>query len=257
MSKGYEAPVEVQELEKQINEFTYRYGLDVKDVFQDLLLYIINGFSIPGSPKLSNWRYTKKQTEAFYRMYVAWIGIMNKQISRKGYYDAWGDLFMALTSQHGKQQKGQFFTPEEVVELCQKMVMPESDEPKSVHDPAAGSGRMLIASGIKNPRSYIVGWDIDYTCCLMCVSNFLINGCVGEVVCINSLTMDNFRGAWLVNESLYRTGLPTIRWMNQEEYNHFKQANLPPYLFFLNQEHYDDYFKMREFLAQLNNLFKQ
>ncbi len=256
MAKGYEAPVEVRELEKKINEFTYRYGLDIRDVFQDLLRYIINGFSIPGSPSLSNWRYTKKQTEEFYYMYVAWIGIMNKQITKKGYYDAWGDLFMALTSRHGQQQKGQFFTPEEVVALCQNMIIPESNEVKSVHDPAAGSGRMLIASRMKNPRSYLVGWDIDYTCCLMCVSNFLINGCVGEVVCINSLTMNNFRGAWLINEGLHRTGLPTIRWMDQEEYNHFKQAHLPPYLFFLDQEHYVEYFKMREFLTQVNSLFK-
>lgn len=91
----------------------------------------------------------------------------------------------------------------------------------------------------------------------MCVCNFLINGCVGEVVCIDSLRMDNFRGAWIVNEALCRTGLPTVRKLDQKEYNLFKQSDIPPYVFFINQEGYDDYFRTRETWAKVMSLFHE
>lgn len=259
MGKQYEAPDEVRELEKLINDFTYRHGLDVRNVFRDLLRYIIHGFSLPDTPPLQDWRYTKEQNKAFYDMYAAWIQIMHKQITRHGYYDALGDLYMALTSKRGQQRSGQFFTPTNVAKLCQQIVTGKNENKgiRSVYDSAAGSGHMLIATKAANPRSYLVAWDIDYTCCLMCVCNFLMNSCVGEVVCIDTLRMDNFRRAWLVNEAYYRTELPSVRWLNEAEYLRFKQADLPPYLFFCSREQYDDYFKMRETMARIFGIIEQ
>ncbi len=260
MSKGYNAPEEVRELEKQINDFTYRNGLDVKTVFQDLLRYIVHGFSLPDTPPLSDWRYNKEQTKVFYDMFATWIQIMSQQIERHGWYDAFGDLFMALTSQSGQQQKGQFFTPMHITDLMSKITMGKQESDAkilSVCDPTAGSGRTLLAAKADRPQSYLVAWDIDYTCCLMCVCNFLINGCVGEVVCIDSLRMNNFRGAWIVNEALCRTGLPTVRKLDEKEYNLFKQSDIPPYVFFINQEGYDDYFRMRETWAKVMSLFQE
>ena len=260
MAKGHEAPHEVRELEKLINDFTYRNCLDVKIVFHDLLRYIVHGFSFPDTPPLADWRYNKEQTKVFYDMYATWARIMAQQVERHGWYDAFGDLFMALTSQRGQQQKGQFFTPTHVTELMSKIAMGKQESSSkilSVYDPTAGSGRTLLAAKAERPQSYLVAWDIDYTCCLMCACNFLMNGCVGEVVCIDSLRMDNFRGAWLVNEAYYRTELPTVRWLNEQEYRQFKQANIPPYVFFLNQEGYDDYFRMRNMWDTFMSLFKE
>lgn len=149
MSTHYEAPPEVRELEKLINDFTYRYGLDVRDVFRDFLRYIVHGFSSPDTSPFSDWCYKKEQNKAFYEMYVTWIQIMDKQIKVHGWYDALGDLFMALTSQRGQQQKGQFFTPTHITELMSKMIMgkkqPTTQIP-TLYDPAAGSGRMLLAA---------------------------------------------------------------------------------------------------------------
>jgi type I restriction enzyme M protein len=51
MSKKYEAPIEVRSLEKLITDFSYHNGLNVRDVFDDLLVYIIHGFS-PLAPPL-------------------------------------------------------------------------------------------------------------------------------------------------------------------------------------------------------------
>ena len=189
MAKGYNAPAEVRELEKQINDFTYRNGLDVKTVFQDLLRYIVHGFSLPDTPPLSDWRYNKEQTKVFYDMFATWIQIMSQQIKRHGWYDAFGDLFMALTSQSGQQQKGQFFTPAHITDLMSKITMGKQESDAkilSVCDPTAGSGRTLLAAKADRPQSYLVAWDIDYTCCLMCVCNFLLTGCVEHVVSINN-----------------------------------------------------------------------
>lgn len=256
MGKEHEAPDEVRELRKLIDDFTYRHGLDVRNVFRDLLRYIIHGFSLPDTPSLQDWPYTKEQNKAFHDMYTAWIQIMHKQIVRHGYYDAFGDMYMALTSKRGQQRIGQFFTTNGLTRLCQQIITSknENKEVRSVYDPAAGSGRMLIATKADNPRSYLVAWDIDYTCCLMCVCNFLMNSCVGEVVCIDTLRMANFRGAWLVNEAYYRTELPSVRWLNQTEYLKFKQADIPPYVFYLDSKSYDDYFRRYEAWMRISPL---
>lgn len=259
MSKGYEAPVEVRELENLINDFTYQNGFEVQTVFRDFLRYIIHGFSLPNTPPLADWRYSKEQSKKFGEMLASWIWIMEKQIKIHGWYDAFGDLFMALTSQRGQQQKGQFFTPEHMTKLMSEIIMGKkesSPQIPTVYDPAAGSGRTLLAAKADRPQSYLVAWDIDYTCCLMCVCNFLINSCVGEVVCIDTLRMDNFRGAWIVNGAYYRTGLPSVEWLNEREYLLYKQANIPAYVFFLDKERHAEYFRMRGIWAQIMSLFK-
>lgn len=229
MAKGYEAPHEVRELEKLINNFTYANGLEVTGVFRDFLRYIIHGFSLPDTPPLTDWRYTKEQNKAFAEMLITWFNIMDAQIKIHGWYDAFGDL-------------------------CDALTMGNDSGIHSIYDTAAGSGRMLLSAKAKHPRNYLVAWDIDYTCCLMCVCNFLINSCVGEVVCIDTLRMDNFRGAWIVNEAYYRTELPSVRWLNEQEYLQYKQAEIPAYVYFLDREHYDSYINMCEMWTVISSL---
>ncbi len=245
MVKGNEVTSEVRVLMDMMTSFTSRHGLDLGTVFGDLLRYIIHNFSVPVSPALSDWRYTEEQTAGFHDMLAAWVGIMSEQLHKRDWYDAFGDLFMSLSSKLGKAARGQFFTPHHVVSFMQAIVAPTSDEPRSVCDPAAGSGRMLLAVKAKNPKSYLVAQDIDYTCCLMCVCNFLIHGCIGEVVCMDSLTMRGFRGAWLVNATLHSAGLPSVLWMDGEEYGRFKSTRFPAELFFMPPDEYDEYFSNR------------
>lgn len=47
-------------------------------------------------------------------------------------------------------------------------------------DPTCGSGRLLLAYHARNPGNYLIGEDINRTCCLMTVCNMLIHGCVGK-----------------------------------------------------------------------------
>lgn len=255
VSKKYDAPIEVRELEELIRNFTYRNGLNVQDVFKDMLRYIVHGFSLPDTPPLSGWRYTQEQNKAFYEMYVTWVKIMSEQIHIHGWYDAFGELFMAFTSQRGQQESGQFFTPDDVSEVCRGIIMGKETTPTAIYDPAVGSGRLLISTQVEHPRNYLVGWDIDYTCCLMCVCNFLMNSCVGEVVCIDTLGMDNFQGAWLVNEAYYRTGLPSVRHLSEREYTLLKRADIPYYVYFLDQKSYDRYFHYKEIWQKISKLF--
>lgn len=84
-------------------------------------------------------------------------------------------------------------------------------------DPACGSGRNLLAWHVKHLSSYLCAEDIDRTCCLMTVCNFLIHGCVGEVIWHDSLNPDTYYDGWKVNERLTIAGLPTIRRIAKEE----------------------------------------
>ncbi len=219
MSKKYEAPVEVRTLEKLIHDFSYHNGLNVKDVFDDLLIYIIHGFS-PLAPPLKGWRYKKEQTKVFWEMLCEWVLIMEEQLKTKKWYDPFGDLYMTFTSPSYQQNTGQFFTP---VSICNLVVEAigigtEKITDQRISDPSCGSGRFLLAFQVNHPGNYLVGEDKAYTCCLMSVVNFLSHGCIGEVIWHNSLMPDSFSGGWRINETLNLTGIPTIREITCEEY---------------------------------------
>ena len=53
---------------------------------------------------------------------------------------------------------------------------------------------------------------------MMTVCNMLVHGCVGEVICHDSLQPKAFTDGWKVNQSSAITGIPSIRRMKEEEY---------------------------------------
>lgn len=214
----YETSPEVRPLEKTICEFAGLNGYDPMNVFTDFLRYVIHGFS-PGAPPLKDWRYKRQQNAAFMKMFAEWVRLMQKQLEAASWYDALGDLFMALSSRKGQQAQGQFFTP---VHICDLMVMcTETDGKKTgqrINDPTCGSGRLLLAYHVRHLGNYLVAEDVNRTCCLMTICNMLIHGCVGEVIHHDSLCTENFMDGWMVNHTLTQTGIPSIRRMSEEEY---------------------------------------
>ena len=112
----YETSPEVRPLEKTICEFAGLNGYDPMNVFTDFLRYVIHGFS-PGAPPLKDWRYKRQQNAAFMKMFAEWVRLMQKQLEAASWYDALGDLFMALSSRKGQQAQGQFFTPVHICDL--------------------------------------------------------------------------------------------------------------------------------------------
>lgn len=58
--------------------------------------------------------------------------------------DSKGLAFQKFLSHHEKEARGQFFTPEPVIDLCVEMIQPQSHE--TIIDPACGSGGFLIST---------------------------------------------------------------------------------------------------------------
>lgn len=115
----YEISNEVRPLDRLITGFASSCGYEIQTVFNDLLRFIIHGFS-PGAPPISNWKYKRQQNASFMEMTAEWTRIMQKQIGRSGWFDAFGELHMAYCSKPGQQANGQFFTPSHI---CELMVM--------------------------------------------------------------------------------------------------------------------------------------
>ena len=220
---GYDAPVELRELEKMLNNFTYGNGFDISTVFDDWLLFIINNFNTKPQPNPS-WKYTKDQNMVFHNMMCEWIRVMERFVERKGWYDAFGELYEACVAGKGRRSNsGQFFTPPHICDLMvhvncgdRKMVK------KNVGDPTCGSGRLLLSFNSMCPGNYMCAEDLDRTCCMMTVANFIIHGVVGEVVWHNSLDPASWSGGWRVNEQLNTLfsplrGIPHMREIEQSE----------------------------------------
>jgi type I restriction enzyme M protein len=214
----YEAPAEVRTLEKMIEDFSYSNGFEMSSVFDDFLQYIIYFFT-PNLKPVTTWKYTKEQDAVFYQMLVEWINIMHRETGTKGWYDCFGSLYEScVASQSRKSNSGQFFTPTHICDLMVQVNCPEKNMVgKDVSDPTCGSGRILLAFNAIHPGNYLCAEDMDRTCCLMCVCNFIIHGCIGEVVWHNSLDPTSFYGAWKTNEHLTETGFPSVRSCTQQE----------------------------------------
>jgi len=109
--------------------------------------------------------------------------------------DMLGNIYMEAVS---FGQHGQFFTPQEVCDMMARMTIGDTAEDgKSVHDPACGSGRMLLASAKLCRSMVFVGQDVDEACCQMTAINMALNSLRGWVVHGNSLTLE-IRNVWQV-----------------------------------------------------------
>lgn len=226
----YNTPSDIRPLEKLIRDFSYANGYDPMNVFDDFLTYIIHGFS-PEAPPLHSWKYKRQQNAAFMKMVAEWVQLMNSKIREDmDWFDPLGDLYMTLASTGTQQGQGQFFTPEHI---CDLMVMcSEGGEKKTgqrINDPTCGSGRLLLAYHVRHLGNYLIGEDINRTCCLMTVCNMLIHGCVGEVIWHDSLDPKNFMGGWKVNPILRWIGIPTIKKMSMDEYQASRNLPSSPY----------------------------
>ena len=93
----YNTPQTIRPLEKTICDFAYSNGYDPISVFNDFLRYVIHGFS-PGAPPLMDWKYKRQQNRHFMEMLTGWIRLMQRELQSGGWFDAFGDLFMAISS---------------------------------------------------------------------------------------------------------------------------------------------------------------
>lgn len=73
----FELSNEVKPLDRIISRLAGECGYEVQLVFNDLLRYIIHGFS-PGASPLKDWKYKRQQNMAFLEMTREWVGIMQR-----------------------------------------------------------------------------------------------------------------------------------------------------------------------------------
>ncbi|MEW6654168.1 MAG: N-6 DNA methylase, partial [Bacteroidota bacterium] len=119
--------------------------------------------------------------------------------------DAKGLAFQKFLSHHEKDGRGQFFTPEPVIEFCVDMIQPKPNE--TIIDPACGSGGFLMSSLKYLQRNYsalktsetvsqhLFGLDINKSIARIAKMKLLLESNEKtNVICINSLEdIDNIK----------------------------------------------------------------
>lgn len=114
------------------------------------------------------------------------------ELSLTEMHDALGEIYMNLGM--GAKNTGQFFTPWSVSQLCARMVSEnqktDEDGMYRIHEPACGSGGMVIAElhelrerGINYQRRVqAVCQDLDWRCVYMCYVQLSLLGVKAVVV---------------------------------------------------------------------------
>lgn len=190
-----------------MNSFIYRNGLDNVRAFDDLLRYIIIGFTRPGAEGLRDWHYTQEQNKGFFTLFQELSQVIKREVQCNGWYDAFGVIYEEIIASKSKcSNTGQFFTPSSLCDLMTKVTNGGKDEKisgKIIGDCACGSGRTLLSFHSHNLGNYYIAEDIDPMCVRMTVCNFLLHGVEGEVICHDTLcSPDSCNFAYRVNEGL-------------------------------------------------------
>ena len=130
-----------------------------------------------------------------------------------GLTDCLGEFFQNHIT---RGANGQFFTPEHVCTMIAQMTMGEETKDKTIMDPACGSGRMLLSAAKISRRNYFFGADLDSRCSKMCAINLCLNGLIGEVAFMNSLTLEHWGGYEIFYDAA-RMYVPTIKKLKANE----------------------------------------
>lgn len=138
----------------------HRYGssVDTHSAISKLLKQADAGW--PGIVEESDFRLTSEHLEVC-------VDALSDHVISDNTLEVMDSFFEFLASKSSKSDKGQYFTPRHVIEMCVRLLKPRSDE--MVLDPACGSGGFLIHSlKFAQPddiRKYcqnnIWGFDID------------------------------------------------------------------------------------------------
>ena len=194
-------PTELKDFHRTFEKLSYMY--DKMDVFDTFLEWIMWGFCADNS---MNWdsgkKYKPEQQAMFLDLFKEWVKVIDKQVNADGkWYDLFGTYYEAYVASKSRRDcKGQFFTPPHVCDLMAQIVDGQVGE--SFNDPCIGSGRFGLAYHTHNIGNYLYCSDLDRTCCMMSVCNFIVHGCMAEVVWQDSLNPDSWLGGWRVNWNL-------------------------------------------------------
>lgn len=191
----------MQEFTRIFNQIAYRH--DFMRVFDDFLTLAICCFANKRMEDVyfeTIKGYSPEELKNFSYLLGALILDYDRKADTAGaWYDGLGDFFMDNNNKFGQDARGQFFTPEEVCSMMAQLSYEnDSKEERQILDPAAGSGRTLLAfDRLKvNHRfeNFYVAADIDSRCVKMCTLNFCLYGLKGAIIHMDSLKMEIWGG---------------------------------------------------------------
>lgn len=175
------------------------------------LLKVFNGFLLLAACALSCQQYEDRYLEEVQRwsademaLFSQALGALVQEMEdRRPFEDLLGPVYMELNSRGGRQLGGEYYTPQNVAHMMADLnlanELPE-DGPITVHEPACGSGVMVLAlaqclveTHQQSPtRLRVQAWDISRTGVLMAYINFTLWGIPAEVVHGNTLSLEHW-----------------------------------------------------------------
>lgn len=201
---------QLKSFSQYILQISYKYGLN--SVFDDFLELAVCALSLGAKEE----RYLQiirnyEKPDAYLLAEAFGALVVGMDNNGNGLKDGFGDFYMEYIS-HGHY--GQFFTPEPVCELMSRILNP-SGFGERVADCCCGSGRMLLAAAKTKRDCLFFGADIARTCAMMCLINLCLNGLLGEVCWMDTLS-NRFYAGWRI-ELHPEHGVPYIREITETE----------------------------------------
>jgi type I restriction-modification system DNA methylase subunit len=141
-------------------------------------------------------RWNREQLDLFCQ---AFAGLVLESETRP-YQDLLGDIHMETLSTKGKQQTGEFYTPQPVCTLMARMLLEDNSEPVMLHEPCAGSGRLVLACAQTYAEIFnrsptllrVEAWDLSRTAVMMTFINTTLWGIPCTTVHGNTITLEHF-----------------------------------------------------------------
>lgn len=112
------------------------------------------------------------------------------KIIKADFKDHLGDMYVENQSRLSKSYKGQYLTPENVVEMICKMTIQETEDPINILDPATGTGRFLMYAHKQAPNARLYGVDIDMRALRIAFTNCAIHNISAMFLNADSLIHD-------------------------------------------------------------------
>lgn len=188
-------------------------------VFDDFLQIIVCCLSMGRAEELyfkTIKPYSKEELNLFSQAFASLI----IQMDNAPLDDPFGDYFEECLS---NSRNGQFFTPIGVCDLMTQLTtaVKPTEERKNgdvrVYDPACGSGRLLLSAAKEDRKQFFIGADISHTCCLMTIINLCLNSLNGEVLHMDTLSLECWRHWCIIVDSF--TNIPTVYEVNPDKLN--------------------------------------
>ena len=184
-------------------------------VFDDFLQIIVCCLSMGRKEELyfkTIKPYSKEELNLFSQAFASLI----VQMDNTPLNDPFGDYFEEFLS---NSKNGQFFTP---IGICDLMTAVKPTEERRngdvrVYDPACGSGRLLLSAAKQDKEQFFIGADISYVCCLMTIINLCLNSLNGEVLHINTISLECWHHWCIIVDSF--TKIPTVYEINPDKLN--------------------------------------